>query len=165
MKELIEKISSYNLFNYLLPGILFVIFAQWITHYRLVQSNIFIALFFSYFVGMVINRIGSLIVEPILRKISFIKFADYAKFIAKSKTDPKLEILSEVNNTYRTLVALFLCLGLTKIYELIAAKLTVLESGAPYILIVALINLFAFSYRKQTNYITNRIKAHKENIS
>ena len=39
MKEIIDKISSYNLFNYLFPGIIFVIILREITKYDLVQEN------------------------------------------------------------------------------------------------------------------------------
>ena len=39
MKEIIEKISSYNLFNYLLPGILFAAFGDYITAYKIIQDD------------------------------------------------------------------------------------------------------------------------------
>jgi len=68
MKELIDKISTYNLFNYLLPGILFALFAKHFIGLDLIQSDIGIGIFLYYFLGMCISRIGSLIIEPILRK-------------------------------------------------------------------------------------------------
>lgn len=55
MKELLDKISSYNLFNYLLPGILFVCIAKHFTDYNFIQDNDFIGAFLYYFIGEQIN--------------------------------------------------------------------------------------------------------------
>ncbi len=158
MNELLNKISSYNVFNYLLPGIVFSLLASEIIHYQIPQKDILTAAFLYYFVGMVVSRFGSLIVEPLLKFFSFVKFADYKDFVAASQKDPKLEVLSEVNNTYRTLASLFSLLLLLKLY-------TKLEGTFPYfrewdvtILAVLLLVMFVFSYRKQTSYITKRIK-------
>lgn len=160
MKELIDKISSYNLFNYLFPGILFAVISKEITKYSFLQENLIIGAFVYYFIGLVISRFGSLIIEPILRKLSFLKFADYKEFISVSKKDSKIELLSETNNMYRTLSSLFTLLLLLKLYELIESKLPILKDYDSYILLVLLLFMFLFSYRKQTNYITKRIKSN-----
>ena len=94
MKDLLDKISSYNLFNYLLPGILFVCISKYLTDYNFIQDNDFIGAFLYYFIGMVISRFGSLFVEPILKRISFLKFADYKSFVSASKKDDKIELFS-----------------------------------------------------------------------
>ncbi len=157
MKELIEKISSYNLFNYLLPGALFAVFVERVTSYRIVHDDIVTALFLYYFIGMVISRIGSLFFEPIAKIIGFAKFADYKKYVEASTKDEQLMTLSEANNTYRTLCSLFLTLGIVKLYELISSKAGISATGTSCILFACLFILFAFAYRKQTNYITQRI--------
>src|ERR1700676_3643489 len=107
MNELLNKISSYNVFNYLLLGIVFSLLAGEIIHFPIAQKDILTAAFFYYFVGLVISRFGSLIIEPLLKAFCFVRFANYKDFVAASQKDPKLEILSEVNNTYRTLASLF----------------------------------------------------------
>src|SRR5438552_699340 len=109
MENLLEKISSYNVFNYLLPGTLFAFLLPLVTTYNLDQKNLLLAAFIYYFIGMVISRIGSLFVEPFLRKIGFLKFSDYGDFVRASADDGKLETLSEVNNTYRTICSLIVC--------------------------------------------------------
>ena len=161
MKELLEKISSYNLFNYLLPGIIFVVIASKITHYDFIQGDIVIGLFLYYFIGLVISRFGSLVIEPILKRFSFIQFADYKDFIAASKKDEKIELFSEINNTYRTISALFILLLLLKLYEKIECKYSVLKECCPVILILLLLVTFLFSYKKQTSYIKKRVKANQ----
>lgn len=110
MNELLNKISSYHLFNYLLPGCLFAVAGSKLTNRHLSQDNIALGLFLYYFYGLVISRIGSLLVEPLLKKLGFLKFADYRKFVSACKNDPKIEILSESNNMYRTICSLLLVL-------------------------------------------------------
>ena len=159
MKELIEKISSYNLFNYLLPGILFVVATNSLTSYSFIQEDILIGFFVYYFIGLVISRFGSLVIEPILKKILFLKFADYKDFVSASKKDSKINIFSEENNMYRTFCSMFVLLILLKLYHFTILKFPALEQLAIYLLIVVLLLMFLFSYRKQTQYITKRINA------
>jgi len=160
MKEIIEKISSYNLFNYLFPGILYVIILNKITTYNLIQENIFIGVFLYYFIGLVISRIGSLLIEPILKKV--IVFADYSDFISASKEDNKIELFSEVNNMYRTLISLFAVILVSKLYDILSDNFIFLKVVLPYLLVTLLIILFIFSFKKQTAYIVKRINNHKE---
>lgn len=161
MSDLLQKISSYNIFNYLLPGTLFVILADAITHYSFAQQDIIIAAFLYYFIGLVISRLGSLIVEPLLRKSGFVKFTHYPDFVHASAKDLKLEVLSEANNTYRTFCAMLLALAGLKLYEVIDFHYLWLQGKGVYLIVAGLFVLFLFSYRKQTNYITKRVEAHK----
>lgn len=161
MKDLLDKLSSYNLFNYLLPGIIFVILAGEITHYSFIQQDIIIGAFLYYFIGLVISRFGSLIIEPFLKYLSFLEFADYKDFIAASKKDEKIELLSEVNNTYRTLSSMFILLLLLKLYEKIEGRFSFLEECHVVVALILLLVMFLLSYRKQTSYITKRIKANR----
>ena len=101
MKEILDKITSYNIFNYLLPGTLFVYILGNYVGYNLVVENPIIGGFLYYFVGMVVSRFGSVLIEPILVYIKFLKFEDYKNYISASKKDIKIELLSEVNNTYK----------------------------------------------------------------
>jgi hypothetical protein len=161
MNELLSKVSSYNLFNYLLPGIVFAALAQDMIRLPIFQRDILSAAFLCYFVGLVISRVGSVILEPLLKRISFVKFADYRDYVNASKSDGLLETLSEVNNTYRTLSALFMLLGLLKIYVRVEAKYPFLRAWDSTLIVAALLFLFLFAYRKQTIYITKRISADK----
>lgn len=161
MKELLDKLSSYNIFNYLLPGVLFSVLASKMTELELIQKDIVVGVFVYYFVGLIISRFGSLIIEPLLRKTKFLKFADYKDFIQASAKDGKIEILSEANNMYRTFIATFLLLGLMKLYFLLATKWAFLIDWSDWILVILIIGMFLFSYRKQTNYITKRINSQK----
>jgi hypothetical protein len=157
MKELFEKLTSYNIFNYLLPGILFVIIAKYFTDYNLIQENNLIGAFLYYFIGMVISRFGSLTIEPILKQIKFVKFSDYKDFILASKKDDKIELLSEVNNTYRTIAAMLFLILVLKCYAYLDVRYHFPKAITFTVLIILILLMFLFAYRKQSSYITKRI--------
>ena len=159
MKDLLDKLSSYNIFNYLLPGIIFVVIAEKLTPFSFVQKDIILGVFLYYFIGLVISRIGSLFIEPILKKIKFITFASYPDFVSASKKDDKLDILSEANNMYRTFCSLFLFLIILKCYELISTKYPVIANWNSEMIVIGLLIIFLFAYKKQTKYITKRVTA------
>lgn len=161
MNEILRKLSSYNLFNYLLPGVVFVVISSKVTHYYFIQQDIVIGGFLYYFVGLVISRFGSLVIEPLLKQISFLQFADYKEFVAAEKKDEKIELFSEVNNTYRTLCSLFTLLLFLKMYEKVEYNIPVLREWTPIVLLVLLLAMFLLSYRKQTNYITKRVEINR----
>ncbi len=158
MEKVIDKISTYNLLNYLLPGVLFVVLAKSFLFIDLTQGDIVLDVFVYYFVGLVVSRFGSLLIETLLKKIKFLKFAKHEDFIAVSKNDPKLEVLSQENNVYRTFISMFVLLLLSKLYFHIRIIYPHLQNWDFYVLISLLLIMFLYSYRKQTMYIFNRIK-------
>lgn len=162
MKELLDKISSYNLFNYLLPGVIYVILISKLTDINLIQEDLLLGGFLYYFIGLIISRVGSILIEPVLKFISFVKFAEYKDFVKASQKDSKIEILSETNNMYRTLISLFISIGLTVLYSLLEAKYSFVKEWSVPILIILIFVMFLFAYRKQTKYITSRIKSNLE---
>lgn len=160
MKEVYDKLSSYNIFNYLFPGILFVVLSKVFVDYNFILENDFLGAFLYYFIGMVISRFGSIIIEPVLKKITFLKFETYKNYVDACKKDTKIELLSEVNNTYRTIVSMVLLLLLLKLYFFLDVKFRFTKDTAYLTFLALLFLMFLFSYRKQTNYITKRIKAN-----
>ncbi len=160
MNEIIARLSSYNLFNYLLPGIIFSVLVEKFTVHSFVIENIIVAAFVYYFMGLVISRIGSLVIEPFLKWIKFLKFADHKDFVIASKSDEKIEILSEQNNMYRTFVSMFFLFLLLKLYDALRPFCLLTREFDGYIIPSLLVCLFLFSYRKQTKYITNRINTN-----
>lgn len=159
MEKLLEKLSSYNIFNYLFPGMIFCILLEKTTSYSIIQENIVIDVFLAYFIGLLISRISSLIIEPLLKKVKFVKFAEYKDFVLASENDSKIELLSESNNMYRVFISLFFLLLIVKVYEQIFQQL--LGEYTNFIVISLLLLLFLFSYRKQTSYITQRVEIYK----
>jgi hypothetical protein len=157
MKDLLEKLSSYNLFNNFFPGILFAALVDQTTSYKFLMSDIVVGVFLYYFYGIIISRIGSLIIEPLFKLFRIIRFATYPDFIKASQKDNKIELLSESNNMYRTLISVFFCLLILIVFEKLGQYITLLNEHTHLITSVFLLLLFSISYRKQTAYIRSRI--------
>ena len=150
MSELLHKLSTYNIFNYLFPGVVFVISLNRYAKIDLVVDDVILGMFLYYFFGLVLSRIGSILIEPVLRCTRIIRFADYPRFVRASKLDDKIELLSEVNNMHRTIIAM---LGVLLV-------ISICNGSATWQLILGLVSsiiLFILSYRKQTSFITKRI--------
>lgn len=160
MEKLLEQISAYELLNNLLPGTLFCVLLKWHTGYQATNSSVIAEIFIFYFVGLVIGRFGSLVIEPLYKKLKIITTADYDKFIEASAKDTKIETLSAKNNMYRTFVAVFVLYIIFLAAEWLVIKYPVLQPGLTGTGVILIILLFSFSYRKQTDYIRNRINKH-----
>lgn len=163
MKEIIDKISSYNLFNYLFPGIIFIILLRKATNYNLIQENNFTGSFLYYFVGLVVSRFGSLIIGYLLQKLTFIKFTDYSEYIIAADIDNKIELFSEVNNMYRTIISMLVLLLLAKGWQSANNHLELSQTTSFTLLIASLLVLFIFSYRKQTGFVVKRVETRNKN--
>jgi Na+(H+)/acetate symporter ActP len=158
MDKLIERLSSYHLFNNLLPGAVFAFFVDTIGDIHLAGKDIFLNFFVFYFLGVIIGRIGSIVVEAIAKKLRIIKYTDYADFIKANNKDNKIQILLEDSNMYRTFISLLLLMGLAEGYKILLKKFVHLRNFNVLIIIIVLIILFVFSFRKQTKYIYKRVQ-------
>ena len=112
-----------------------------------------------YFMGIVINRIGSLIVKPILEKVKFIQEASYSDYLKAVKVDVKLDILSDTNNYFRSILAGFILLSMVGLRRMLIANISWIDRLWKGFMMAFLIVLFLFSYRKQTNIVKRRTEA------
>lgn len=165
MDKILEKLSSYNIFNYLFPGAVFCVIADRYFTIPLLQDSIIEGLFLYYFVGLVISRFGSIAIEPLLMRLRIIQYSDYSDFVKASKADPKIEILSESNNMYRSLLSAVALLCLIIVTNKLVIDHPDFGDCVKYALLPALIVLFGFSYKKQTDYISKRVSANKDSQS
>ena len=162
MKEFLQQIGSYNLFNYLLPGTIFCGFISKITPYNIESDNVVITAFMFYFIGLVISRIGSICVEPLLRKMKIVQFKPYSDYTEAAKSDKKLNVLSEQNNTYRTLLTSFILVIVVKSFDLLEQQFAFIAQIRVWLLIVTLIIILLAAYKKQTKYIFERIERNQQ---
>lgn len=176
--NLTDKISSYNIFNNLLPGIVFCFILKNTTRFSISNGDFFENLFVYYFVGMVTSRIGSLIVEKILSSVkikkhdkskeSFITIPDYDKYIFASENQPFIKTLRETNNICRTMVSVTLLLIIVKIYDMfLHDKLLGLINKEWLILLsfIILMIIFIASYKKQSAYVYERVEVYMSSYS
>jgi len=160
MEDLLKKISPYQMFNFLMSGAVLVVALSKTTNIDLGTDDVVTTFFLYYFIGLVISRVGSLLVEPTLKFLRVIRFRPYPEYVQAAKLDAKLDTLSQENNTYRTLIATFLvylAIYLTDkhAHQAVAGKSSLIFTVGACVLVI----LFAFAYHKQTKYITERIKA------
>ena len=154
MEKIIEKIEIYHFINYLLPGTIFVAIFNKIFENNFFDSNIVIVVIEYYFIGLILSRIGSVLLQPIFKKTKIIKYADYNKYIKASKEDDKLEILQREANQYRTYIATFIILAIVQSYICIENK----NFTIMLVLFVGLAILVTLAYKKQIKFIVDRVE-------
>lgn len=160
-KKYIEKISAYDFINSLIPGTIYVLIIERFTSFTISTDSILFNVILYYFIGVVIGRIGSLLIERILIKgIERVSHTDFVE--AENKDDTgKITALSSINNMYRTFVATIVCVLLTVIGDCIwqvVPHSEIVNVSVIVCLCVFLVVVFSKAYRKQTGYIVSRIK-------
>lgn len=158
VKLVFEKLSQYNFLTNILPGTVLCIILKYLVGYDLIPDDYYQAGIVFYFVGMVNSRVGSLIVEPILKAISWVKFAPYPEFLQAEKEDAKVTILSQENNVFRSYISVMFISLIGYTYKYTSLDLENLSSDDSLILIIALFVLFLFAYRKQTSFVRKRVE-------
>lgn len=162
LTKLIEKLSSYQILNYLIPGSVFCVLLKHLVEYDIIHFSMVENVIICYFVGMVNSRLGSLILYPILKKTKFIKEAEYPDFVAAEKKDSKVTILSDINNVFRSFTNVMLLLLCSLGIKNIDCISNFVIGNIDWIAIISLSIIFLFSVRKQTKFVRNRVEANKE---
>ena len=158
LAKLIDRISTYEILNNIIPGSVYIALIERLTPLKIQCGKLWTDIVISYFLGLVIGRIGSLLVAPCLRWLKVLDPPIYPEYM-KAEKDSRVCQFSMISNMYRSFTAVALCLLAT----LIGLNYTSDMETSKYILKVlgclVLIVLFTLSYRKQDKYLTSRIKA------
>lgn len=165
LKLIIDKLSQYNFLTNILPGTVLCIILKYFVGYDLIPDDFYQAGIVFYFVGMVNSRVGSLVIEPILKAISWVKFAPYSEFLRAEKEDAKLTILSQENNVFRSYISLMFISILGYIYKNCSLDLRLSLNNESLVIIVILFVLFLFAYKKQTSFVRKRVENFIKNKS
>lgn len=158
IKILIDKLSQYNFLTNILPGTVLCIIMKYLVGYNLIPDDYYQEGIVFYFVGIVNSRVGSLIIEPILKAISWVKFAPYPEFLQAEKEDSKLTILSQENNVFRSYISVMFISIVGYIYKNYSIDWWHFFSDEPLVLIISLLFLFLFAYKKQTSFVRKRVE-------
>lgn len=165
MRAFVEKLGSYQIITNLFPGIFFGIGLKIFLEITLPVHGTCEEIVVYYFMGVVINRVSSLIIKPVLKRCKFITETNYAEYIKASKKDSKIDVLSEMNNYFRALLTSSLLLLAVQILRLSVCKIEWVYLNRKWLLMVLSSLLFLFAYKKQTKIICKRVKAINELIS
>lgn len=163
LEKLLEQINAYELLNNLIPGaVLYALVGRHTGDCSRID-HVILELFICYFIGLIAGWFGSLVIEPLFKKLKIIRMADYGEFVTASRKDSKIKTLSGINNMYRTFAAVFVIYAICVAIERITIIYPALRPWLWGTGIVLLILLFSLSYRKQTKYIVARIKKQEGN--
>lgn len=157
-KLIIDKLSQYSFITNILPGAILCIILKYLVGYDLFFTNdwVLIGIIF-YFVGMVNNRVGSVIIMPILRWTRFIKLKPYAEYISAEKKDEKITTLSLESTAFRSYISVCFLSLLSMLFKTLSDRSEFINNNTSLILLLLLFILFLFSYRKQIRFVRDRI--------
>lgn len=158
LKLIIDKLSQYNFLTNIIPGSVLCIIFEYIVGMEIIPDSAYQAGIVFYFAGLVTGRFGSLFIEWFLKKIKVVKFAPYADFVEAEKRDAKITTLSQENNTYRAYISVCFLSILIWIYRIIVDCPNCKTIIGVSLLLLSLLVLFIFAYRKQTRYVRRRVE-------
>ena len=110
MDKFLNKLSEYHFIQSLVPGMIFTYCSKMFYGVNFLTDKPVYDFIVILIVGLIISRIGSVIVEPLLRKVKILNFCKYTDYIEASQKDSIIRNLSETNNLYRVIIATFLVL-------------------------------------------------------
>lgn len=153
-----NKISSYNILNYLIPGTVLCLLLECLLEWNFLKfGNWYEAGIVFYFVGMVNSRIGSLVVEPILKKFWGSKFCGYRDYVVAEKSDSVIAKLNMENNVFRSFISVSFVLLVAMGWDALIGACPELQSCGKVLIVVGLLILFVCAYLKQVGYISRRV--------
>lgn len=157
-----EKISVYQILNYMIPGSVLCILLKYLVGYDIISFSIAENVIVVYFVGMVNSRLSSLVLKPLLIWLRIIKEAPYSDYVRAEKKDAKLTVLSDVNNMFRSMANVMMLLLIAYGFKNFSVIEAFVLRNFNWIAIVSLLILFVCSIRKQTEYVRRRVEANKD---
>jgi len=162
MNDLISKISSYEIFNNIIPGAVFAFLLEALSIFHFETTSIITDVVLYYFLGLIVSRIGSLIIDPALQLSGIIEKADYSAFIRASAKDEKILVLLEFRNLLRTVFSLLIVTLAAYLWVILTPSFQLSSTTKNILVLSSLALLFLLSYRKQNRFITKRVEHHKD---
>jgi hypothetical protein len=153
---LIGNFSPYDFITNFVPGAVFAAIVSLGSRTEITSDDLLLAASLYFFYGVISSRLGSLVVQPTLEKVGFLKSGDYKKFLLAERSDKKLQPLLEARNFYRTLLtSLVLSLPFLVLDPQRTPKV---EHGLLIALVVFSSVVMLFSLRKQTLFLSMRVE-------
>jgi hypothetical protein len=156
-----DKLDAYDLLANLIPGAALTYALHYSGFIAPPPDKLAAFLLVSFVVGVTTNRVGSIVLDPLLRAIGFLKGKNYPAFVAAEKKDPKLSTIVANHGLYRTFLAAGLLYG---VFVALKCAFPRVDWSSPLILLTAVLAgvvVFACALRKEDNYIHDRIEAAK----
>jgi periplasmic divalent cation tolerance protein len=158
------EIPFYNFLNIFFVGIVTSVFAFMFQldglYLDTVKSFIFVNCNIStmpavcavwYFVGLVVDRIGSVVIEPLVKRLGLVAWVEYELYCKAEQNDKKIESITREYALSRNLLTMFLVL----LFALLVCKNL---NWQFYVICMAGSGLFGCSMRKHAGKIADRCK-------
>lgn len=158
MEKIIEKIEEYKLVSEVIPGYIFLWLLQYWCEINIAFENVFQEFIVAFVVGIIISRIGSLVLSKALRKFKAYKMADYKDYIKASDKDNKIKVILLNANMYRNLCTSCVLVIIVKIIYLMKLGINVYT----WIGMIMISILFLIAFLKEENTITKRVNISKD---
>lgn len=143
-----EKLSTYRFFNFIIPGAVLMGFVKYHHIMEIPSVNIWWFLLLSYFCGIVLSRIGSVVIEGPMKCMGFISSYNVNTYIIKQKENALICTMLELANSYRTISAMILVIFCMTIIDFPCEGRTIWYVVVEFLLFV----LFIISFYKQHKY-------------
>lgn len=154
-----DKLDAYNLVANLVPGAALA-FALHLSGFPAPEpANIAAFLLAAFVAGVTVNRLGSLVLDPLLRakRLSFLKPKDYYSFVISEHDDAKPEVLVANAGLYRTFFAAGLVYFGLLGFDYGANHLGLDVEARLWMLLLFAMVVFLFALKKEDNYIHERL--------
>jgi len=160
-----EKLDAYDVVANLVPGAALTYALHFSKFPTPAPENWAAFLLVSFVAGVTTNRLGSLVLDPILRRFKFLNPKNYDSFVASERNDRKLETLVANHGLYRT----FFTAGIIYLALLVVSHWAPAIASADQLIFVLFVLagmvVFLFAFRKEDGYIHARIEAAKRRAS
>lgn len=173
MDTLLKGLGTYDLLLNLIPGLIFIGLAPNDLFDIVATDNMILLGAVAFFIGCMINRIGSVGVELVMQKAKLVQYVNYEKYLRAERIEHnagqvELQALVRKNILYRTLAALCFCLSIMRYYSAnvwYTVSFISLSGLRWHFQVLILDNLFYWifmilflkAFIKQTDYIRARV--------
>jgi len=154
----IEKLDTYNIITNLLPGAFFFITFKVLFETLLWSDGLVEIAVLCYFIGLIIGRIGSLVIPYCFDKWRWVEHASREDYVRAVNLDSKIATLSEVRSYYRALLACSLVLFISWIVQTVHLVWNCNSLNWRGLATIPLVFLFALAFRKQNYTVSSRVR-------
>lgn len=148
LKMIAEKLSTYRFFNFIIPGAVLIGFVKFHHIMEIPSVSIWWFLLLCYFCGIVLSRIGSVVIEEPMKCMGLISSYSVNTYITKQKDNALICTMLELANSYRTISAMVLVILCMTIIAFPCEGRTIWYVVVEILLLV----LFIISFYKQHKY-------------
>ena len=158
MDKILQALNQYDVVTCIIPGLVFCQLTDWMYCTKFMGTDAFNLLVTSYIFGLIISRIGSIIIEPFCEKVGIIHKAPYSEWVQAKKQDDEIDTITTKSTVYRSLSALIFFQMILYICWLFELQHIIFTRCGIFMLCLAAMGFIFFAYRKQVSYVHKRVQ-------